>query len=41
MPAREPLPVSFRPFWNFLLLMLVLTVVIGLASAITGLALSG
>ncbi len=39
MPAREPLP-SFRPFWHFLLLMLVLTVAIGLASAITGLALT-
>lgn len=41
MPAREPLPSSFRPFWHFLLLMLALTVAIGLASAITGLALTG
>lgn len=40
MPAREPLPTSFRPFWRFLLLMLALTLLIGLASAVTGLALT-
>lgn len=41
MPAREPMPASFRPFWRFLLAMVVLTVLIGVASALTGLALSG
>lgn len=40
MPAREPMPSSFRPFWRYLLLMALLTIVIGAASAITGLALS-
>ncbi len=41
MPAeREPMPSSFKPFWRFLLFLLVLTLVIGAVSAITGLALT-
>lgn len=40
MTPREPLP-SFRPFWRYLLLMTALTVAIGIASAVTGLALTG
>lgn len=40
MTNREPLP-GFGPFWRYLGLMVLLTVIIGLASAITGLALTG
>lgn len=39
-PAREPMPASFKPFWRFLGLLFLLTVGIGIASAIIGLALS-
>lgn len=38
--TREPLPADFRPFWRFLLGILLLTVAIGLVSLVTGLALS-
>ena len=37
---REPLPANFRPLWRFLLAIFLLTVAIGLASLVTGLALS-
>ncbi len=40
MPAREPMPTSFKPFWRFLGLLFLLTLCIGGASAIIGLALS-
>lgn len=40
MPEREPVPASFKPFWRFLGLMFLLTVCIGIAAAIIGLALS-
>lgn len=39
MSEHEPLP-SFKPFWRFLLFLIVLTVAIALVSAATGLALS-
>ncbi|REH38673.1 hypothetical protein DFR26_0832 [Paraperlucidibaca baekdonensis] len=38
--AREPMPANFNPFWRFLGLLFLLTVGIGIASAIIGLALS-
>ncbi len=40
MLAREPMPTSFKPFWRFLGLLFLLTLCIGGASAIIGLALS-
>lgn len=39
-PEREPMPTSFKPFWRFLGLLFLLTLCIGGASAIIGLALS-
>ena len=41
MTAREPMPASFKPFWRFLLAILALIILIALASAVTGLALTG
>lgn len=38
--VREPMPANFNPFWRFLGLLFFLTVGIGIASAIIGLALS-
>ena len=40
LPAREPMPTSFAPFWRFLASLVLLTVAIGAASALIGLALS-
>ena len=37
---REPMPSSFKPFWRFLLFLVVLTLVVGAVSALTGLALT-
>jgi hypothetical protein len=39
-PDREPMPASFSPFWRFLGLLVLLTLCIGAASAIIGLALT-
>ncbi|MEO6699308.1 MAG: hypothetical protein ABIR53_06440 [Paraperlucidibaca sp.] len=39
-PDREPMPASFKPFWRFLGLLILLTISIGIAAAIIGLALS-